>query len=264
MNINELHLYKEFDELHPLYRTSTGHQEIQVYDTTELYGEKGRFRVLQFSGEAIQGALDLAHPRRVVFEYPRAVIHLMECNEPYFEDVFIIGHGIGTIAGYYAEKRIRSAEVNPEVVELSRQYFGYTGNNVRVGDGRTLLEKEQDNTYDYIILDAFTAEGTPQHLISSGFFSLARRKLQRRGSVIMNLMGRSDNDRLMNAIHTTVSEQFAYIKAFALPSEGLADIRNILLMASDRPIRHQARQMAGFVQITLGQGHIIQDPGEWS
>lgn len=84
--------------MHPEFLNSKNTPEIQVYETTELYGERGRFRVLQFSGDAIQGALDLDHPRRVVFEYPRAMIHLMEAGEPYFEDVFLIGHGIGTIA----------------------------------------------------------------------------------------------------------------------------------------------------------------------
>ncbi|CQR52813.1 spermidine synthase [Paenibacillus riograndensis] len=243
----------------PWLHLSDEQHGIQVYDTTELYGETGRFRVLQFSGDAIQGALDLDHPRRVVFEYPRAMIHLMEAGEPFFEDVFVIGHGIGTIAGYFAEKRFKIAEVSAEVVELSRQHFGYSQDNVIVGDGRSILEGEPEHCYDYILLDAFTADGTPRHLISSGFFALARSRLNSRGSIIMNLMGRSEKDRLMGAIHTTLSEAFPYIKAFALPSEGTADIRNIIIMGSGRPIRYQARQMAGFVEITLGQGHVIRD-----
>ncbi|MNO19891.1 spermidine synthase [compost metagenome] len=245
--------------MQPWLSTAEDGHEIQVYETTELYGEKGRFRVLQFSGDAIQGALDLDHPRRVVFEYPRAMIHLMEAGEPFFEDVFVIGHGIGTIAGYFAEKRFKIAEVNAEVVKLSRQHFGYSQDNVTVGDGRNILEGEPERRYDYILLDAFTADGTPQHLITSEFFALARSRLNSRGSIIMNLMGRSEKDRLMGAIHTTLSDVFPYIKAFALPSEGTADIRNILIMGSSKPIRYQARQMAGFVEITLGQGHVIRD-----
>ncbi|MNP81696.1 hypothetical protein D3C76_1801320 [compost metagenome] len=63
----------------------------------------------------------------------------------------------------------------------------------------------------------------------------------------------------MGAIHTTVGEYFEYTKAFAIPSEGTADIRNIIIMGSAQPIRYQARQMAGFVEITLGQGHVIRD-----
>ncbi|KUP25676.1 fused MFS/spermidine synthase [Paenibacillus sp. DMB5] len=233
--------------------------EIQVYETTELYGEKGRFRVLQFSGDAIQGALDLEQPKRVVFEYPRAMIHLMEYNRPLFQDVFLIGHGIGTIAGYFAEKRFKVAEVNPEVVRYSRSHFGYTQDNVLIGDGRSLLEAERDGQYDYILLDAFTASGTPQHLISHEFFRLTRTKLHSGGSILLNLMGKSENDRLMGAIHTTLSEHFAYVEAFALPAEGAADVRNILLMGSGQPVRYQARQLAGFVPVTLGQGHVIWD-----
>ncbi|WP_438496763.1 spermidine synthase [Paenibacillus sp. IHBB 3054] len=245
--------------MHPEFLNSENNPEIQVYETTELYGERGRFRVLQFSGDAIQGALDLDHPRRVVFEYPRAMIHLMEAGEPYFEDVFLIGHGIGTLAGYFAEKRFKVAEVNAEVVKLSRQHFGYSQDNVIVGDGRRILEGEPERRYDFILLDAFTADGTPRHLVSSEFFALARSKLNSRGSIIMNLMGRSEKDRMIGAIHTTLAEEFANIKAFALPSEGTADIRNIIIMGSGKPIRYQARQMAGFVEVTLGQGHVIRD-----
>lgn len=233
--------------------------EIQVYETTELYGERGRFRVLQFSGEAIQGALDLDHPRRVVLEYPRAMIHLMEAGEPYFEDVFLIGHGIGTIAGYCTDKRFKVAEVNAEVVKLSRQHFGYSRDNVIIGDGRNLLEGEKDRQYDYILLDAFTAAGTPPHFTSLEFFSLTRAKLHERGAILMNLMGKSDNDHLINAIHTTLSEVYPYIKTFALPAENAADLSNIIMMSSSRPIRYQARHMAGFVEIVLGQGHVIRD-----
>ncbi|WP_379143845.1 spermidine synthase [Paenibacillus sp. sgz500992] len=245
--------------MHPEFLKSKNNPEIQVYETTELYGERGRFRVLQFSGDAIQGALDLDHPRRVVFEYPRAMIHLMEAGEPYFEDVFLIGHGIGTIAGYFAEKRFKVAEVNAEVVKLSRQHFGYSQDNVIVGDGRRILEGEPERRYDFLLLDAFTADGTPRHLVSGEFFALARSKLNSRGSIIMNLMGRSEKDRLIGAIHTTLAGEFAYIKAFALPSEGTADIRNIIIMGSGKPIHYQARQMAGFVEVTLGQGHVIRD-----
>ncbi|KHL91447.1 spermidine synthase [Paenibacillus sp. IHB B 3415] len=248
--------------MHPLSPSTTDtndSQDIEVYDTTGLYGETGRFRVLQFSGEAIQGALDLEHPRRVVFEYPRAMIHLMEAGDPYFEDVFLIGHGIGTIAGYFAEKRFKVAEVNEQVVEYSRTHFGYNQDNVLIGDGRSLLENEADRSYDYILLDAFTAAGTPAHFTSLEFFRLTRDKLHGHGAIIMNLMGRSDNDRLIGAIHSTLSEVYPYTKTFALPAEGTADLSNIIMVGSSRPVTYQSRHMAGFSEITPELGHVIRD-----
>ncbi|MFK4303015.1 spermidine synthase [Paenibacillus sp. RC254] len=250
---------KGIDHLEVLYKKLSNNHEITIYDTTELYGEKGLFRVMQFSNAAVQGAVDLNHPQRILFEYPRAIIHLMELNDPSFEDVFVIGHGIGTIAGHFTDKRFKIAELDAQVVEFSRTFFGYDKDNVTVGDGRRMLEKEASDAYDYIILDAFTDQGTPPHLISLEFFRMVKEKLDSEGSMIMNVMGKSEHDHLMNAIHTTLREVFAYVTAFSLPSEGAADIQNIIVIGRDKPIRFQARHMAGFNEIALGEGHILQD-----
>ncbi|MBP1991775.1 spermidine synthase [Paenibacillus eucommiae] len=242
-----------------LFRELSDNHEITVYDTTELYGEKGKFRVLKFSNEAVQGAMDLNNPQRILFEYPRAIIHLMEFNEPSFENVFVIGHGIGTIAGYFSEKRFKIAELDGKVAELSKRFFGYNKDNVIIGDGRHILGSEEPQTYDFIILDAFTEKGTPRHLLSSEFFNMTREKLESRGAVIMNIMGRGINDSLINAIHKTLGEAYAYTKSFYLPSEGIGDQKNIIIIGRNKPIGFQARNMAGFVENRLGQGYMIRD-----
>ncbi|BBH20014.1 hypothetical protein Back11_13590 [Paenibacillus baekrokdamisoli] len=242
-----------------LFKELSNNHEITVYDTTELYGEKGNFRVMQFSNHAIQGAMDLNHPQRILFEYPRAIIHLMEVNNPSFEEVFVIGHGIGTIPGHLLEKRVKVAELDYQVFELSRKYFEYLKDNVIIGDGRHILSNEVPHAYDYIVLDAFTDKGTPLHLTSKEFFRIAREKLDPRGAIIMNVMGKGENDKLINAIYTTLKEEFAYTKAFSLRSEGITDTKNIIIIGRNRPIEFQLRHMAGFTEIELGQGHIIMD-----
>jgi spermidine synthase len=245
--------------LQVLFKELSDNHEITVYDTNELYGEKGNFRVLQFLNEAIQGAMDLDHPERVMFEYPRAIIHLMDINNSSFKDVFLIGHGIGTIASYFSDKRFKVAELDKKVVELSKQYFGYSKDNVLIGDGRHIIENEEPDTYDFIILDAFTEKGTPSQLISKEFFQLTSYKLHSYGSVIMNLIGRSDNDNLINAIHSTLQESYNYTKTFNLPVEGVHDIQNVIIIGSHQPIHYEARYMAGFNEINLNEGHIIWD-----
>lgn len=101
-----------------------------------------------------------------------------------------------------------------------------------IGDGRQILEGEDPQVYDYIILDAFTAAGTPRHLISREFFSITRSKLNTSGYILMNLMGKGEHDPLINAIYTTLAEEYAYIRAFSLPSEGAADIKISLWLAA--------------------------------
>ncbi|MDQ0493402.1 spermidine synthase [Paenibacillus brasilensis] len=250
---------KEISHLDVLYSKRSNNHEIMVYDTPELDGEKGSFRVMQFSNAAVQGALDLNDPQRILFEYPRAIIHLMELNDPSFEDVFVIGHGIGTIAGHFREKHFKIAELDALVVKLSQTFFGYDKDNVTIGDGRHILEQEASDAYDYIILDAFTEQGTPLHLVSREFFKLVKEKLDAEGSIIMNLMGKREHDHVINAIHTTLREEFAYVTAFSLPPEGTADIQNVIIIGRHKAIRFQTRQMVGFYEITLGEGHILRD-----
>lgn len=242
-----------------LYEENGPGHEIRVYDTSELYGEKGRFRVLQFANEAIQGAHDLNDPERILFEYPRAIIHLMETNRPAFENVFMIGHGIGTIAGRYPLKRFTVAEYDPKVVALSRAYFGYDRENIILGDGREILNEEPSESYDYVILDAFTEKGTPRHLITREFFGLSRSKLHTDGTLLMNLFGKSEHDNHISAIYTTLGEVFSYRKAFYLPSEGNRDTLNILLAGGESPLMYQARHMAGFIEFDPEPGYIITD-----
>lgn len=240
-----------------LYRDKSEQHELTVYDTRRLYGEQGKFRVLQFSDDAVQGALDLERPSRIVLEYPRAMLHLMERNDPQYHRVFVVGHGIGTIPSYLSDRQVKVAELDAEVVRLSRHFFGYTGPDVRIGDGRELLEQEESRTYDYIVIDAFSAAGTPEQFTNQSFFALVKDKLDADGAVLLNVFGRSGNDKLVNAIYTTLGTQFTYTRAFALPAEP-NDVQNRILIGSHRPIDAHIKQMAGFVEQCLEEGYIIE------
>lgn len=240
-----------------IYQSIREDHEIAVVDTNELYGERGRFRMLQFSDSAVQGALDLDHPERIIFEYPRAILHLMQSNQPGYQNLFIIGHGIGTIPAHCSDRQVKVAEIDQQVVDISRQFFGYDQNNVRIGDGRQLLMEEHTSSCDYIVVDAFTAKGTPQHLVSDTFFQLAADRLRSDGAIIMNLFGKGEHDALIEAIFTTLSGQFSHCKAFVLTGDDRNTRSNILLMGSKEPITYHPRDMAGFHEITLAEGYLI-------
>lgn len=242
-----------------LHKENSGQQEIAVYETDYLFGERGQFRLLQFPDGAVQGALDLNRPERIVFEYPRAMIHLMEENDPAFEDVFMIGHGIGTIAGYYPDKAFKVAELDETVARLSRLYFGYKRDNVLIGDGRQLLSKQAEQSLDFIILDAFTSQGTPRHLITAEFFRMAAGKLDAGGAILINIMGRSEQDWLVSSAFAALSAEFAYTQAFTLPTAESYELKNMILIGSHKHIRYHSGRMAGFVETTLVPGEIGYD-----
>ncbi|KIL37106.1 spermidine synthase [Cohnella kolymensis] len=245
--------------MHILAKELSKFNEIVVFETTELYGKLGKFRCLRFADEAIEGVVDLKNPERVVLEYQKAVFHLMEFNAEYFQNVFIIGHGIGMIAGHYPDKRIKVAEIDAQVLEVSRRFFNYRMDNVVIGDGREILSNEESQAYDFIIMDAFTQKGTPMQFTTLEFFKLTSEKLDSQGLFIMNLMGKAKNDRYTDAIFSTLKEAYRFTRAFFLPGANAADTGNIIIAGSNRTIEFQPNEMGGFIEIDLGQGHLIMD-----
>lgn len=248
--------------MHLLAAEHSGFNTIKVYDTTELYGELGKFRVLQFGDEAVQGAIDLRQPSRIVLHYQRAVVHLMDTIRPAFAAAFMIGHGAGTIAGHYRDRRIAVAELDPAVVALSRAFFGYRGDNVAVGDGRELLAGAAANSQDFIVVDAFTSEGTPPHLATAEFYELARGKLRAGGALLVNVIGRGRRDKRVGSMLATLRAVFPVASAMADVTGKTADAAaagvNLILAAGDRSVA-AADAPPGFAPVELEPGFVSRD-----
>ncbi len=240
-----------------LARQGEHNEQIMVYETNELFGEKGAFRVLQFADEAVQGAIDLADPKRIIFEYPRAIIHLIEAND-LNSNIFIAGHGVGTISSYFHNERCVTAEINSTVAAWSSQYFSCHQTELHIADGMQVLEQASER-FHTIVIDAFSAQGVPKHFTSSTFFQLVKSKLHSPGAIIINMLGKGAGDTVIKAVFTTLSTQFAHVYAFLLASEHHRDIRNILLVGSNSPLQYQSRRLAGFERFYPEPGYIIYD-----
>lgn len=92
--------------------------------------------------------------------------------------VGIIGLGVGTLATYgRAGDRLRLYEINPLVVDIARSRFTYLSQtaahvNVVLGDARLNLEKETPQGFDILIVDAFSGDAIPVHLLTEEAVSL--------------------------------------------------------------------------------------------
>ena len=86
--------------------------------------------------------------------------------------VGIVGLGAGTLAAYaQAGDYYRMYEINPAVVTMANDYFTYLSEcrgkcDVVVGDGRIALENEEPQNYDVLVLDAFSGDAVPAHLLT--------------------------------------------------------------------------------------------------
>ncbi len=111
-------------------------------------------------------------------------------------NVGVIGLGAGTLAAYArAGDRMKFYEINPLVVDYARRHFTYMAKcagtvSVVVGDGRKLLESEPPNNFDLLILDAFSDDSIPTHLLTREAFALYLRHLKAGGMLAFHVSNR--------------------------------------------------------------------------
>lgn len=89
------------------------------------------------------------------------------------DQVAVVGLGTGAAACYAgAERFVTFYEIDPLVLRLAETHFSYLdrcgAGHVRVvlGDGRRQLEMAPPGTYRLIVLDAFSSDAIPMHLLT--------------------------------------------------------------------------------------------------
>ena len=86
-------------------------------------------------------------------------------------------------------------ELDPAIVNIAQQLFTYledcpaTKHHV-TGDARLQMAKAPDNSYDVILVDAFSSDAIPTHLLTREALALYERKLKPNGRLILHVSSR--------------------------------------------------------------------------
>ncbi len=113
-----------------------------------------------------------------------------------FQRVGVLGLGAGTIAAYSRFGDVyRFYELNPEVEKIARNYFWYLENaegtvEVVLGDGRLSMEREPAQNYDLLVMDAFSSDSIPVHLLTREAIQLYFRHLKPDGVLAVHISNR--------------------------------------------------------------------------
>lgn len=106
-----------------------------------------------------------------------------------------VGLGAGTLAAYgHPDWRFTFYELDPEVVRIAkdRSLFTYLADSrspvdIVTGDARLTLAAAPDGEYDLIVLDAFSSDAIPVHLITRDAVALYLSKLAPKGLVAFHI-----------------------------------------------------------------------------
>jgi hypothetical protein len=108
----------------------------------------------------------------------------------------VIGLGAGTIAAYGKRgDRIQFYDINPAVEPIARNVFTYirdSGAQVSIvtGDARTSLATEPPQGFDVLVVDAFSGDAIPLHLLTTQALALYRQHLAPGGIIAFHISNR--------------------------------------------------------------------------
>lgn len=114
--------------------------------------------------------------------------------------VGVVGLGAGTLAAYGRKgDTFRFYEINPAVITVARERFFFLKNSpARIGtvagDARIVMERElaggSAGDYDLLVVDAFSSDAIPVHLLTRECFDLYRRRLRPDGMLAIHITNR--------------------------------------------------------------------------
>ena len=111
--------------------------------------------------------------------------------------VGVVGLGAGTLAAYgQPEDFFRFYEIDPEVERVARNYFAYLHDSpaeieVVLGDARLTLEHaEESSDFDLLILDAFSGDAVPVHLLTREAYQIYLSNIRLGGLLVFQVSNR--------------------------------------------------------------------------
>jgi SAM-dependent methyltransferase len=171
----------------------------------------------------------------------------------------VLGLGAGTMGAYAdAAHHVTFYEIDPAIEPIARQYFTFVPHcgdhcDIIVGDGRLQLAHEQDSSFDLLLLDAFSSDSVPTHLLSREALQMYLSKLKPDGLLVFNVSNRYLNvEKLVSAL--VAAEGLAALSRF----DDAGDLKKLGKSSANHVVA--ARQMSDLALIARRPGWKRIDP----
>jgi hypothetical protein len=157
--------------------------------------------------------------------------------------VGLVGLGAGTLAAYGKPgDTYRFYEIDPAVVDAARRHFSFLADSparvdVRIGDGRLLLQAEPPRSFDVLVIDAFTGDSIPLHLLTREALALYAERIKPQGVIALHISNRHlDLRPVVGRLAAELGLQLAYVADPESDTDPDKVSSNWILLARDRSI----------------------------
>ncbi|NJD25688.1 MAG: hypothetical protein FIB06_09830 [Betaproteobacteria bacterium] len=225
------------------------------------FGPRG-IRELTIDG-LVQGGVDL-QTGAPIYEYAALLDFLPRHLRPQTDSALVIGLGSGALPRTYAAQgmAVETVDIDPVVVDLCRRHFGLPpGHVVHLEDARTFLNRG-GKSWDLIVLDVFSGDTTPGHLLSVEAMGAMKARLAPGGLLAFNLIGSLDApDSTLPSILATLRAVFAQAVLYPLYKGGESG-GNVVVVASDQALAGTPVPAPAGLPQTLADGiaHALANP----
>lgn len=205
-----------------------GADYIEHYDTlynnltVERNGSVVELRARSHRGEALESAVDLSDPLKLVVPYTRTLYGALFFR-PEPKRVLMIGLGGAgfhrLFARAFPDALLQTVELDPKVLELceTRLDFHPTDRTpVATMDGRVFIKRDH-GSWDWLILDAFRGGYVPPHLKTQEFYEECAARLADDGVFATNL---HTNSELYYADLKTITSVFPQVVVLGTQGRG--------------------------------------------
>jgi spermidine synthase len=172
-------------------------------------------------------------------------------------EIAVVGLGVGTLATYaQPAQHWTFFEIDPAIERIARtsEYFSFMeacGDRCRVviGDARVSLGRVPAHAYDLLVIDAFSSDSIPMHLMTREAISLYVSRLAADGVLVMHLSNR----------HLGLAPIVARLAA----SQGLAAVQQIDRTVPGWP---EGKSESHWIVMTRNQADldVLTTDGRWS
>ncbi|MBX6316863.1 spermidine synthase [Pigmentiphaga sp.] len=207
----------------PLCAQTILHSEKSAFEDIVVY-EAGGERCMKFGSVFAPGRQSCQLPERpheLLFDYTRMMMGALYLR-PDPQRILIIGLGGGSLptalASAVPQARIDVVEIDPAVVRVAHQFFGFReGPNMRVhvADGREFVQAagRSGDRYDLVMLDAFDETYIPRHLSTVEFMREVRAILVPGGVLASNTFASSASYASESATYAEVFGEFYNLRS---------------------------------------------------
>lgn len=121
---------------------------------------------------------------------------LMSSQGKHFKNIGLIGLGPGAIAAYMKEGQEGDFfEIDPDVYSIAQNLFSYVKNskgkfNFIFGDARLKIKETAVKRYDLLVVDAFSGDAIPVHLLTTDAIKEYRKHLKDSGLILFHISNR--------------------------------------------------------------------------